>query len=334
MARGWSQLRHTFVPKMAANQPLVLDAIRTGDFISPKFAPVTVAHPTIPDLTMTFEVMTAPLRIGKPGDSVYVTVSHRTEQALADLLGLSVLTPKLSDEVDRAADRRVEPQKWLKTEGAPDTIDAMVADSNALDAVIGAESPSKLISGGWKDWVNGRRLVTEKGRGLNYGGYTSSPATPQGKPGPKPSVTRRGRNVYQEPGGFHDVEHSDESQKFRGMKRIVQMSVGPPGHAIVSAQTIDNIALNPTLWPLASHEGPVLMRHPWLERCFSLDEGGGCNIPPGGGDPGGRMPGGGVPPAVPGGGGGAPPTQSKRLASSLVVVVIAGASVYALLRWL
>lgn len=315
MATPWSQLKRGWSPDMAKNQDRVLDAIRHGDFIRPDLRSIRIKHPTDPALEAFVRVMSDALKLGVPGDSVRITVSHRTAQAIADLLGMSMPTAKLTDAYDDTAVEKMEPQNWLRTEGAPSSIEAMEADDRSIDAAAGKVVASPGTP--WKVWINHQRLAHPenephgKATAINYGGFTSKPAVQPPTPGPRPSETGR-RNVYQQAGGFHDVDHVDESQK----AWFVDPSVVVTWNGVPQVWRIDKLAVHPDLYPLVASV-PMMMRHPWLPTCFSLDEGGSCGF---------EGPGGTAPPST--------PKASTRALASGTVIAGAGAILYALRRWL
>jgi hypothetical protein len=316
MVASWSDLRPIFGSNMVGRGQATLDVVRSGGFIEPRFCPVTLTDPSLPDVRATVEVMCDALHLGSPGDSVRVIVSNTTAQQIADVLDLRLLTAKLADARDAQAERQIEPQ-FLATPGAPSTVQAMEDHSRGITEAAGA---AVFMSDVGKHWIVSPRLSNPtslrlgKKTAINYGGHTNAKPTKQGTPGPKPAATG-GRAVWQEPGTFHDVSHVDESQTFVAMRPHVIIEQG----GVASVATADMLALHPTLHRLLSHDGPTLMRHPWIAPCLSLSDGGGC---PG-------QPPRGAPPAS----GGAAPARRRRFAAAGGVVAVCLALAYAGWRW-
>ena len=311
----WSELKKGWDSDMRNNQERVIDAVRAGHYVQPEFRSVHIKHPKDPLLTASVQMMSDALHLGEPGDSVRVTVSHRTAQAIADLLDLRMPTQWLADRNDDAAVERRDPQVWLKTEGATSDVRTMELDSDAITEVCGKSCT--WISGPWKIWINSPRLMQPqaelfgKNTAINYGGWSKL----------APSASTGKRNVYQSPGGRHPIDHVDESQKFWAVDDLVLITWGKEGEDITDLMSLDQVAQHPDLWPLVSHTGPILMRHPWIPPCVSLEEGGSC---PGG--------------FSGGGGGGSVPTagtsRGKRLAAAGGVIAGAAALAYGASRWL
>ena len=320
---GWTAIEPTMPSDdMVGNQDWILDQVRAGNFVAPEFRSLSLPHPTDPLVVGGVRVMADALHLGEPGDSMRVTVSHRTAQAIADLLGLRLMTTRVADARDKASVPKIEPQ-FLATEGAPSDVTHMVMHSKAIDAAAG-KSPLTIGTPG-KLWINSKRLSNPAGErfgkqtAINYGGYTKGQATPQGTAGPRPAVggIAGTRNVWQQPGGAHDVDHVDESQTFLAMQPEMLVTWGEDSQF----WNADDVALHDQLWPILSNEGPVSMRHPWLARCMSLADGGDCFIGGGGGGGGPTIPAAAVP-------------TKKRLAAAGGVFAGVGAAIYAMLRWL
>ena len=284
MGLGWSEMRASFPRELQPAQAHIIDAVRRGDYVEPDWCLVELAHPTLP-ISAFYEVMCDALRIGKPGDSVRVNVTHATTQAIADLLGVRVLTSKLVDDIDGQADRFVEP--LLKANSTK--VAAMVEHSEALDAKIGNRAPGELVGGIGKVWINHPRMMNPtiekygKDTAINYGWSSRHPVKPGAKR-PWQSASRPNQlAVWQQPGGAHNAGiadvtrgHVDRSQFARFGRPLLTVSEA----GISLPMAIDAVALDPRLSRLVSVDGPVLMRHPWTTPCLSLAEGGTCpNVP-------------------------------------------------------
>ena len=284
MALGWSEMRDSFPRELQPAQAHIIDAVRRGDFVEPDWCVIELEHPTEP-IVAFYEVMCDALRIGKPGDSVRVNVTHATQQAIADLLGLRVLTSKLVDDIDAQAPRFVEP--LLKANSTK--VAAMVEHSQQLDAKMGPRAEGELAGGIGKQWINHPRLTNPAGElfgkntAINYGWSSRHPVKPGAKR-PWQSASRPHQlSVWQQPGGAHNAGiadvtsgHVDRSQFARYGRAMLTVSE----RGISLPMAIDAVALDPRLSRLVSVDGPVIMRHPWTQPCLSLADGGSCPIVP------------------------------------------------------
>jgi hypothetical protein len=281
VARGWSELRPAFevaggdnMAKPAA-QALILDAVRAGDFLPLPFVQLRLTSPQLPGIAALVEMAPRALQLGKPGDSMRVPVTHKTMQAVADLLGLRVPTAAALDELVRGASPFVEP---FHTQNLNTMAHLADAEKHSADLDAAGSSVDNV-----KAWINHRRLLTPsreklgKDTGINYLWATRGKVTARGVPGPKPSVTGGALNVFQEPGGAHSVNHADRSQFAIGYMRPGAL-IDTAG--IVVPMSLDLLAFDPMLHPLLSPAGPIPMRHPWLAECKTLTEGGSCPVPP------------------------------------------------------
>jgi hypothetical protein len=273
---------------MRAAQPWIVDAVARGDYVPLKWSTIELPH-SDPNIRGWIEVASDALSIGRDFDSVRPIVSHRSAQAIADLLDLRLLTPRLVDRIARQADIWIEPL----LDPARTSKASMVTHSVYLDARIPA---SGLVAGVGKQWVTSRRLERPelldygKSAGINYGLETRNPAAPPSKPGPRPSTSEPTIRVWQTVGGKHNVDHLDNKQTLRLARPWVTVET----YGITTTLPLDLVAVDPLLSELVSHEGPVLMRHPWLGACTALAEGGTCppgvlplpgEVPPGEGPP-------------------------------------------------
>lgn len=286
MARGWSELRPAFVAAGAVNmaapaaQALIIDAVRAGDMLPLRFVPVRLAHPTLPDVSALVHMSPRALELGRAGDSMRVPVTHRTQQAIADLLGLLMPTPaaldRLVESMPLVAEPITTPEAELPTMGS---LASAEKHSRALDA-------SGSAFDNVKSWVSHARLLTPEteafGRdtAINYGWWTKGAAVPRGVPGPKAAVVSSRFRVLQEPGGRHDVGHTDRSQLALGF--MAPDAIVDTG-GIELVRSTAGLGIDPLLFPLVSPDGPIPMRHPWIDPCASLVEGGAC--PPSAGAP-------------------------------------------------
>lgn len=184
------------------------------------------------------------LRIGEPRDSVRVTLSARAQAQVAELLGASLLTPKLSDLIYRKAELRLKPltQPWWK-DGSMAWTSRMVEQSRAVDALIAGAGrlpdtvdPDRgaFVANEGKDWVRVRSVPP--GHACNYGwhGGSAYAVTP-------------GLSVIQGPGTHHSVDHVDYSQTCRFVSQM----------AVLDSEAIrfDELLRHPAA-RLVAHDGP------------------------------------------------------------------------------
>jgi hypothetical protein len=296
VARSWSDIRPTLGNDATAAQPWIVDAVARGDFAPIEFVTIELREPN--DHTRVFiDVAATALKLGSPDDFAYPSVTHRSAQAIADLLDLRLPTAVIVDRAARKADTWIE----ALIGPSPSTVDAMEAHTEALNE----QTPPNagLIAGVGKQWINSRRLENPgilpwgKNSAVNYGWETKEPAVPLPDEGPRVSVSEPTIRVWQTPGGKHNVDHVDRSQTLRLVRPTAWVEI----HGIGTSVPIEVVAMSPVLSHSLSHTGPVLMRHPWLGQCSPLDEGGSCPegvLPKPGDKPPGQPPPPGKPPPV------------------------------------
>lgn len=271
----------------------ILDYVRRGNYVL-NWVPITVQRGP---LSATFWVSSDALRLGNHDDSFRVATSAYTEQRIADELNAVMPTAMLSDETYRQAHIKLLPRP-LGTEGMT-TMGQMIRHHNEvqkqLDAAVGGahiDPLLMLVAPVGKDWINSRRLlgsptVNGSPAAINYGWHrTDMRAQPH--IGPFPAVTGYPPLVvHQSEGMAHDYSHEDYSQVVRLVSRLVTVcrqgaplsgfggTDRAPGSCVAgeactmadgSAGTkqcmdIYDVAQDPELNVLVSHNGPVYMRH-------------------------------------------------------------------------
>lgn len=189
-------------------------------------------------------------------DGVRVNVSANLQQQIADVLGCSLLTPKLVDLL------------WLQRNvtllPSPQPISAstqaMVDHSARIDKMLNAQgNPTGIIQTVGKFWVLDNDLLTHPGRAMNYGWHFEG-ASCQGISGEiTASLIKDARGQYvrliQGRGTAHDIHHSDYSQQCILVSRA----------CVVDGKSRDilDILADPVLAPLASHQGVLrVLRQP------------------------------------------------------------------------
>lgn len=183
-------------------------------------------------------------------DGVRVSVSHRTAQRIADLLGFWLPTPKICDLIHASASvvLRAHPQT---PDATMDDTAVMVAYSRLLDREI----DDRLARGGHvstigKDWVNTNRLLGRPDLAANYGMHDRR--APNGK-------------VWQSLGTRHNPDHADYAQLVRAIARRAWVDGAPID--------IAELAAHPEHHSAISDEGPLrVLRHPGVALEASLAE--------------------------------------------------------------
>lgn len=106
------------------------------------------------------------LAVGSDADSVRVCLTPQSAQKVADALECLLPTPRISDEIHRQADLKVQPDPLTHER---ESIATMIRHSRILDARTRRAAPDTLIAGGKKDVVVTNRLLERPGRVAIYG---------------------------------------------------------------------------------------------------------------------------------------------------------------------
>lgn len=192
------------------------------------------------DLTLVFNGHVGTFGVFRDGakiDGVRITVDASVAQRIADLLGCSLTTPKLEDEIYLASSVKV-PVITKPADNAMGSNRVMIEQSKDIDEyTIGRAG---LIGGIGKSWCLGNILLTRPGRAMNYGFFAPN--------APHLSVTGRTR-VIQQPGTAHNAFHWDYSQNLRLVSKI----------CVVDSveRNIEDVLADPELSGLLSTEGPL-----------------------------------------------------------------------------
>lgn len=159
--------------------------------------------------TAEFSVLADALKI----DGVRVNVSAETQQIIADLMGCTLLTPKLADLIWMQRTVSLTPFPRPITSSTA----AMIEHSQKIDAALArVVNPDGLIATVGKHWVIDDALLTHRGMAENYGwhfegssfqGITGAPCASRAT-SPNGQIAR----VIQGTGWAHDMHHSDYSQ--------------------------------------------------------------------------------------------------------------------------
>lgn len=244
---------------------MILDAVRRGDYAPINWIPFQVVGPNQELVTLYASQDT--LRIGDADDSIRVTTSHEAAQRIADELGVTLLTSKLSDEIYRAADIKLQPiaRNWY-ADGTMAHTNRMVEQSQAVDAQVFDAMMNKrfdkppLVAGQGKDWVFAKSLWQRPGMGAEYGWHIT-PAKGHYK-----SILFPGEvGVLQPQALAHPIGYTDYSQTVRLLR--LDGKLCDPDLAECIPTTVPYLATSDKYWPIISHEGKLPeYRHPGVRQ--------------------------------------------------------------------
>jgi hypothetical protein len=206
--------------------------------------------------------------LGEPDDFLRVNATMRGEQSIADLLRMSLITPKIADLIRAQSRVQIEPRTQTPDSKMGYT-SRMVRHSQAVtDAVLAAtkhwpepgtlemvgRQQLGLVSGVGKDWVLTNRLAGKPGLAANYGWHTKArpnPAAPKNGPFRSPG----GGYMWQTVGTAHNTKHVDYSQ----IVRLMSAEMVVDGQPMLFA----DVACHPDLCWLVDYDGPLhVLRHP------------------------------------------------------------------------
>lgn len=192
------------------------------------------------DLTIVFNGHVGTFGVFRDGakiDGIRITVDASVAQRIADILGCSLTTPKLEDEIYITSTVKVP----ILTEASDNTMGTnrvMIAHSKKIDSYTMGRAG--LIGGIGKSWCLGNILLTKPDKAINYGFFAPN--------APHLSVTGRTR-VIQQPGTAHNAFHWDYSQNLRLVSNI----------CVVDGveRNLKDIMADPELSGLVSVDGPL-----------------------------------------------------------------------------
>ncbi len=218
----------------------ILDCMRQGKFL--------VTYQTITSDVNghhgEFLVFSDALKI----DGVRVNVCAQTEQAIADILGCMLLTPKLADLIWLQKDATIKPFPRPITSSTQ----AMIDHSADIDKAIASLSaaPNLPCTVG-KHWTVSNGLLAHPGRAENYGWHFDGAL-----PGiPAEAAVTPGLKLIQGRGWAHDMHHVDYSQTCVLVSRQCQVDG--------QGRDLTDVLKDPDLAPLANHDGVLkVLRQP------------------------------------------------------------------------
>jgi len=203
--------------------------------------------------TATFYVFQDALMI----EGVRINVSARLQQTIADMLGCSLMTPKIADLAWMQRSCTLSPFTRPITSKTADMID----NSAKMDAALAkfTSQPTGLIQTVGKHWLIDEDLLKHPGRAENYGWHFQG-NNYQGISGEVNASLQKDEKgqfvrLIQGRGWAHDMDHVDYSQVCVLMSQMVDLDGG-------SAE-LGAILTDAGLAGLASHQGKMtVLRQP------------------------------------------------------------------------
>ena len=200
------------------------------------------------------KVMSDALMIGEPDSFIRINMSMSGERKVAQVLGMSLMTPKVADLAYKAADIKIEPctqtpdakmaytSRMIKHSNDINT--RVVGKTHNMDPSLIGSCQVGCIADVGKDWVLSNR-ITNVNVATNYGWRTAV----------KPNPAHLGNGPFSGPDGFmwqtlgaaHNTQHVDYSQVVRLMSREI----------IVDGQLMDfkDVVTDKNLCRLINYDG-------------------------------------------------------------------------------
>jgi hypothetical protein len=234
-----------------ARDQYILDAATSGAMT---FSWATVTS-TIPGHTGKFSVFATPAKV----DGLYVGVGARVLQQVADMLGCSLLTPRLQDLMYQQAPTKILP--WLDYDPSRMQTTQWFQRSTAgitnLLAKAGWDG-SSLAMGIGKPWQLDNDLLLHPGMAENYGLYVPRSALQGGKyfgVNVEPTVSLPEIGVLQGRGWAHTLGQDDYSELISLVSRQCEVDG--------QLRDFSDVVRDPAVCALVSHQGPLkIVRQP------------------------------------------------------------------------
>ena len=212
---------------LSEREQKVLEAVKSGNVPSflRKLVPVTVQSGT---LRATYFVAPDYLAIGSDDDYFLTPLSPYTAQAIADLLGCTLPTPKMVDDIYVNASVKLTPAP-IPPSPAMTTVPVFLQHNAMVFAQRKGKPPGGLIAGHKKDVVIATKVFAEPGKVAIYGWHQSADKPIQ--------------SLYT----GHTTAWVDYSHGIRLVQRRMMVNG--------EAKTIDEVLADPRLAPLLSRDG-------------------------------------------------------------------------------
>lgn len=232
----------------AAYAPAILAAVQAGNYVV-SWGTVTS---TYKGHTAQFRVFSDAMKMDVAGpdgvvhSNVRISVSAYLEQQIADVLGCSLLTPKLADMLWEQRNVTLLPTPRVITS----MTNWMVTNSQAIDAQLSAQgNPVGICQTVGKHWVIDASETQHASKGENYGWHFAKSFGGSVWAACASDPTNQNCREIQDPGWFHDMHHLDYSQTCCLVSRLCMLDgVQVDIHSILS---------DAALAPLASHNGVI-----------------------------------------------------------------------------
>ncbi|MDI1450630.1 hypothetical protein [Polyangium sp. 6x1] len=230
----------------------IMQSVENGDMAPVSWVPVlneAAGH------TITLLVSADALRIGTAEAPLRVSVTARTMQRIADMLGCVLPTVRICDLIWAQAAVKITPCIY-----PPNAEMATTARMIEYDAAVSkkVEGRSGLVENIGKNWCISNRLLGMKGMAANYGFYDNEPRYRSGTNEQGPY------RLWQPLGTRHNMDHVDYSQ----VARLVSRTCYVDG----AKRDLVDILTDPTLAALVSDDGPLkLVRLPGVEETPPID---------------------------------------------------------------
>jgi hypothetical protein len=159
------------------------------------------------------------LRIGDASDSVRVSVTARSAQVIADILGCILPTTRICDLIWEQATVRVPPcsQKLPPADPRPIACGTRVLQHHErVEEKVGGGKG--LIENVGKYWVLSNRLAGDPSKAANYGWFDAAGGA-RFASGPSPQTKPGKHRLFQPLGMAHGIDHVDYAQVVRLVRR-------------------------------------------------------------------------------------------------------------------
>ncbi|MDI1477591.1 hypothetical protein [Polyangium sp. y55x31] len=230
----------------------ILNAIERGDMAPVSWAPVrneAAGH------KITLLVSSDALRIRTADGPLRVSVTARTMQRIADMLGCVLPTVRICDLIWEQAAVKITPCIYPANDLMATTARMIEYDAAVSQKVAGR---SGLVENVGKNWCISNRLLGQEGMAANYGFYASEPRYRSGTNGLGPY------HLWQPLGTRHSMDYVDYSQTIRLVSRTCYVDG--------EKRDLVDILTDPTLAALVSDDGPLkLVRLPGVEVTDPID---------------------------------------------------------------
>jgi N-acetyl-anhydromuramyl-L-alanine amidase AmpD len=229
-------------------QQYILD--HQDSWFSSAYAPIQVEHNGHHG---TLSVAAHPCAIGNASDLVYVSVTAKTAQIIADRLHAILPTTKIVDLIHTCAQQLqaphtqpADPSDRASQGYSPSMSDKYAMERHSLDNQQSAPLKLSLTDNCGKHWVLANSLLSKpSGTAANYGWYDES----------APYVSASGYRMWQTLGTRHNDQHVDYSQ----VLQLVHEDMEVDGKVV----KVRDVLADPELCGMISSEGVLkFLRYP------------------------------------------------------------------------